>query len=737
MKHPQNVINLIIDTLLNLFKDKFNTGTKKSLHSPRRSWRRVSIFFVLILIRFASLIGQIDTSVNHVEDALEKEKDTETGVEDIVQAYVESRAEEGDFDFNTLIDRYEYFRSHKINLNQLDELDDFILLRPFQIASLKEYIQQYGKLISYYELQVVPGFDVQTIKGILPLISLDAGFEQYNITLMDMMRLSDHILFARWGRYLENATGYLPSNRTGVPPYLGSPSRVYFRYHQTFENHLSLGITGEKDPGEEFFSGSNNKGFDFLSLHAYIRKLNKQFESIALGDYSISFGQGLIIHSGFGIGKSPWATNIRKGDRTIKPYTSSNESNFFRGIATEIKLRDKLHLTLMGSIRRKDGNILQDSLKREAQFSSFEESGYHRTLGELDDKNRIRETVLGASLKYLMSRGHIALNHLSSWFDKDYHKANTAYNQFAFDGNKLAQTSIDHAYRVRNFNFFGEYALAAPGTYGWMEGMQWPVNKNMELAILYRSLDKGYPAIYSNAFSENTFAANEKGLYIGAELRPGVHWKIAGYWDLWSHPWLQYNSQGPSSGNEQFVRVSYTIKRTLEIYLQFRNKTQEQNLTVDLPLKPLASENKHSIRFNLEYHWNKSWDTRTRFEANAYNKILSAQSKGWMVYQDFLFKALSSPFSFSTRIAYFNTHDYNSGIYAYENDLLYNFYVPVYYHTGWRYYLNLRYGGIRNLTFEGRYAMTYLADQDTIGSGNDLINGNKRTEIKLQVRYKF
>ena len=38
-------------------------------------------------------------------------------------------------------------------------------LRPFQIASLKEYISTNGKLISYYELQVVPGFDVQTIKA--------------------------------------------------------------------------------------------------------------------------------------------------------------------------------------------------------------------------------------------------------------------------------------------------------------------------------------------------------------------------------------------------------------------------------------------------------------------------------------------------------------------------------------------------------------------------------------------
>ena len=96
-----------------------------------------------------------------------------------------------------------------------------------------------------------------------------------------------------------------------------------------------MALTAEKDRGEEFFTGSNKQGFDFYSAHLFIKDYNRTIKAIAIGDYAVSFGQGLILYSGFGAGKSSYVMNIK---RTVPgccgTYTSVNESNFQRGLPT-------------------------------------------------------------------------------------------------------------------------------------------------------------------------------------------------------------------------------------------------------------------------------------------------------------------------------------------------------------------------------------------------------------------
>ena len=108
-----------------------------------------------------------------------------------------------------------------------------------------------------------------------------------------------------------------------------------------------------------------------------------------------------------------------------------------------------------------------------------------------------------------------------------------------------------------------------------------------------------------------------------------------------------------------------------------------------------------------------------------------------MILQDIICKPIGSPFSFTGRLALFQTDDYDSRIYAYENDLVYNFSIPPYFGQGMRTYLNLRYTGIRNLSIEARIANTKFFNQDGIGSGNDMIEGNNRTDIRIQLIYRI
>ena len=108
-----------------------------------------------------------------------------------------------------------------------------------------------------------------------------------------------------------------------------------------------------------------------------------------------------------------------------------------------------------------------------------------------------------------------------------------------------------------------------------------------------------------------------------------------------------------------------------------------------------------------------------------------------MAYQDVQYQPLFGKITFSSRYVLFNTTSYDSRIYAYESDVLYGYSIPAYYGKGSKLYLVVKYNVIRNLDFWLRVAHTIYTDREVLKSGWDEIEGNKMTEIKLQLRYKF
>ena len=87
------------------------------------------------------------------------------------------------------------------------------------------------------------------------------------------------------------------------------------------------------------------------------------------------------------------------------------------------------------------------------------------------------------------------------------------------------------------------------------------------------------------------------------------------------------------------------------------------------------------------------------------------------MYADILYKPIFKPFSGNIRLQYFETDGYNSRLYAYENNVLYGYSIPVFYDKGFRYYLNINYDISRRLSVWGRFAETIYPDKNEIGSG--------------------
>jgi hypothetical protein len=67
-----------------------------------------------------------------------------------------------------------HFAKDPLNLNYADAglLQQLGVLTPLQISNLLSYRKLFGKLISIYELQAIPGWDVNTIRRLKPYITI-------------------------------------------------------------------------------------------------------------------------------------------------------------------------------------------------------------------------------------------------------------------------------------------------------------------------------------------------------------------------------------------------------------------------------------------------------------------------------------------------------------------------------------------------------------------------------------
>jgi hypothetical protein len=648
-----------------------------------------------------------------------------------------------EFDYTELGELIDDWQKKPIDINTEEAavLAQWNIITDYAYQKLRDHIIRNGPLLSMLELQSVPGFDPATIRILQVICSVEnRDVFTLNATLGELFVKGENEIYLRGGRTIETAEGY-----TGNPPdYEGSPDKIYLRLRHRFSNVLSYGFTGEKDAGEAFFKGSNKSGFDFNSAHLSLQNYRPWLPALMLGDFTASFGQGLILHSGFGAGKSSFVTSIKRTGNPLRPYTSVDENNFMRGAGITIRPVEKLTITLFGSQNKRDGNLVVDTIREggeiteiQTDISSLQTANLHRTESEIADENSIDLTQAGLSLSYQYKRSHLGLNALHSRLNIPLNRTPDLYNQYYFNGDKLTNASVDYGFWLGGIHFFGETAISDNGGIATVNGLLAGLDRHILAAILFRSFDRDYQSLSPNAFAESSSASNELGLYTGLEFTPSGKWKLQLYHDMWSNPWLRFRIESPYDGEEYFARLTYTIKRRLEIYAQYRTKRTGLNFTEEGSVIPeVLDQRKSSARLHITNMLDKTLQLRTRLEWSFYS-FRDEDQHGFLVYQDILYKPISSPWSLSARVTLFDTDDFDTRIYTYENDLIYYYSIPAFSDKGSRFYINLRYKGIRNLTAEIKYAQTRWLDMTSVGSGNDEIQGNRRSEIRGQLIYRF
>ena len=650
---------------------------------------------------------------------------------------LENRAAEADSENedDSYLQQLHYFRRHPLSLNTCTatDLQAFTFLNALQVSQFFRYRNLLGKFISVYELQAIPAWDAATVRLMLPFVQTGA-VEPLSRRFRTQLLGGEHKLLLRVQQVLEKSTGF--HTKDSLPaPYAGGRQRVFFRYTHNYKNKLQYGLLGDKDAGEQFFKGAQKAGFDFYSLHFFIRDAGI-IRQLALGDFTVNMGQGLICWQALSFRKSADGVNIKRQADILRPYTSPTEFNFNRGVGVTV---GKKHwsVTAFGSYRKLSGSMVTDTLPFEDRISGIGESGLHRTLAEIANRNNTVQMSAGGNAGYTSGKIHAGVNVIHHRFDKALQKADKPYNYFSFNGKRLTNASIDYSYTLRNLHFFGEFAVDHHLQRASLHGMIASLDPRFDLSVLYRDIGSRYQNLYGSAFTEGTAAANERGLYIGATMRPFAGITINGYADLYRFPWLRFGVDAPAGGNDYLLEINWRPNKQVEMYSRFRAEKKAHNLDGDAQLHVTGEVSRRNWRTQFSYKASAAITIRARAELVWYGEPGKTVENGFLLYGDLFYKPMMRPFSGNIRLACFETGGYNSRMYAYENDVLYGFSLPPVYGKGFRWYLNLNYDISKSTGFWLRIAQTVLPDAKTMGSGNDAVPGNRKTELKMQVLHQF
>ncbi len=630
----------------------------------------------------------------------------------------------------------EYHLRHRMNINTLDPewLAMVLGLTALQVNQFREYRKWLGPFIDMAELQAVPGWDVETVKRILPFLKL--GEEQNIFPVMkERLRKGEHSFLLRTGRVFEKSIGF-SKNDSGLIPFSGDRQKFMLRYMYRFRNLLQWGITAEKDPGEPMFKNGFKKGFDFYSAHLAIRDF-RIIKAFIAGDYHINLGQGLIHWQSMAFRKSAETIQVLRQGNGLRPYNGTDENRFHRGAGIELR-KNQWSLLLFLAKDKLDGNILADTTNHfKKVLTSFQTSGLHRTMGEYQDKDAFTQQVWGGQVGFRQGRFKIAINGVQYHFNENILKKKEPYNLFAIEGRNWANYSVDYGFSWKNLYLFAEVAKDFKGSFAFEQGLLASIHPKIDFSFVFRNISPAYRAIHSNAFTENAEAQNENGIYAGISFRPKPGWRMDAYIDIYKFPWVSFSADMPATGQNQLIQFFWKPHKKLETYIRFQKETKSLNgIGFSANMNELVSVNRSGIRLQCSFQPYPGIIIRNRIDLNWYKK--SAQKEeGFQSFIDVIYKSIDKPFAISTRIAWFQTDGYNSRIYGYENDVLYYYSISALSNTGVRFYFLYHHNINRKWQFWCKLSSTLYADNQSVGSGLTEISQRHRSEIRFQLQYRF
>ncbi|MBN2571040.1 MAG: helix-hairpin-helix domain-containing protein [Ignavibacteriales bacterium] len=614
-----------------------------------------------------------------------------------------------------LFDLLEELLDNPIDLNQA-EFDDLLAI-PFVDNYTAQTILSYGrerKYKSVADLYLIEQLDKELVDKIIPYLTVES---QTSTDIIKPLRKNifenTNIEFrSRVINNLQVQKGFYNDN------YLGNKLKSYNRLKIKYAKNIQAGFLIEKDPGENSYT-------DFISYHFYSEKL--YFDNkFALGDYLLEFGHGLALWSPYSFSKGSDAIKAPiKNARTIKPYTSADESQFFRGIASEFTF-GSFRTSIFYSNNYFDATY--DSLRK--IVSSINYSGYHRTENEILKENNLREIFWGGLFEYSLSdKISFGVLYYQSRFNTPFEQS----DYYGLKGDQFDFISTSYKVLLDKVYFTGEFSYNSTSVAS-LNIINIPLSKKFIITTSIRNYPRNYYNLHSNGFGESSRTQNEFGYYFGF-LWKSEFGNFNLYFDQFKFPYPTYSNPLPSKGNE--VLLNYSVKpfKKTEIILKIKNENKEISETI-IGEDALIMQNKYNFKIEAIYYVIKEIRLKTRFEYVTINNDLDNKEDGFLTFQDIQWRP-SKQLDVYARIIFFRTDSYNSRLYEFENDITGIITNPAMYGEGIKWYFLIKYKPFDFVTISMKYSELYKPNENTIGSGDSEIPINLSNYISIQVDIKL
>ena len=586
------------------------------------------------------------------------------------------------------------------DLNEADKAELTLIpwMDMYAAESIINYRDKNNRFYSTKELFLIDSLNASFVRSILPFVTIKSSQQknQLNSVFKNIKII--------------NRTRIYEKNDPGEEvKYNGTNTKFYERI-MIAEERGNLSLLIEKDPGETNLN-------DYLSLSLELFP-HKNIPQLVIGDYSVEFGQGLVIWRPY---------SFLKGSDVISPFNrkarhliankSANEINVFRGIGTRF-LYSPFSLHLFFSNNYRDAAINEEGL-----VTSISQTGYHRTGNEISKKHNLNEKAFGGIISYESNNFSLEflsyiLNYSRNIFSSDKDKLN---------GQNFFYNSLSYQYKINNLLFTGECAYNKKSFAG-INNIQFHLSRNVRTILSLRYYPRNFSTMYGNAIGEKSGSRNETAIYAGVSVT-SRYGNLSAYYDIFNFPFTS-NEFPFSSGGKEFLL--YFNSRYFENFgLQVKYKYERKEL-YSTDITALFPKIQHKLRFVLSYQPKVNLNLKTGVEwtTGQFDENLKKE-KGYLFYEDikYIFNDL---LLFNSRICFFNTDSYNSRIYMYENDLRGVFTNLPFYDEGFKWYMLVVYKPFKWLNLSLKYSNHYDANAE-YENNNNIYYGKNISRISLQI----
>lgn len=539
-----------------------------------------------------------------------------------------------------------------INTATEDDLRKLRFLSDNQIDAILTYVYKHP-MESLNELDLIPELPSYQARNLRVFVSVKSKENDNHVYAKDVFHYAKHEIIAR-------------TDVRNIEAYENDPVFAQLKYKFNYQNRVQFGVNISRAAG---VPAKDMRYGAYLEL----KDIAPHVKTIVAGNYQASFGQGLVLNTGFHQGKNSYVMTVGNAAEGLRKYSSAGIASL-HGVGTTLTFGDitklKTELSVLYSLNRSN-----DSL-------------WHHVLG----------SHIGFRHKQL-AVGMTFAEHLYN--DSVHSYRNMAYNRNYFRGTNQAIIGADFRYCGNWYDIFAEVAAAQNKTWGWATevGCRFTPVSDVGLIVLYRYYSPTFDNTLAYAFSETTRINDENGLYLGTEISRLKNWIFRAYGDVFRFSGPKYGiNYSPSWGYDAMGEADW--KRT--------DSSHSIGTNIRFRAKEKAQKSTYALRLRFTYDLG-GWSFRTQGDVNLVQDSVKTLTYGYSISQDIHYSFAKVPLTLQLRLQGFHANNWDNRIYVYENDVLYAWSIPSSYGVGGRAYLNLRWRIIDQLSL-------YLKVSETVYS---------------------